>query len=174
MTAKPIAEIAQTPEARPSTPSDRLTTFMTTTRPISVSGPPSSPRSTRPMNGNVKSSTRTPESTQISAAATWPSSFTPGERSRRSSSSPTAVISAAAPRMPRISVEAGRKITPDTSTPARIASPPSSGVGSDASPRSCTGSSAPTRRARRTTSGVRAVVSARATTKASSARASMG
>ena len=35
MTAKPIAAIAQTPEARPSTPSDRLTTFMTTTRPIS-------------------------------------------------------------------------------------------------------------------------------------------
>ena len=72
MTAKPMAEIAQTPAASPSTPSEKLTTFITATSPSSVSGPPSSPRSTRPRNGNVKSSTRTPESTQISAAADLP------------------------------------------------------------------------------------------------------
>ena len=62
-----------------------------------------------------------------------------------SSATPTAVISAAAPRMPRISLVAGRNSAPATSTPTRIARPPSSGVRSEASPRSCTGSSAPTR-----------------------------
>ena len=49
------------------------------------------------------------------------------------------MISAAAPRMPRISVVAGRNSAPATSTPAKIARPPSSGVGSDASPRSLHG-----------------------------------
>ena len=48
--------------------------------------------------------------------------------SRRSSISPTSVISAAAPRIPRISVVAGRNSAPATSTPAKIARPPSSGV----------------------------------------------
>ena len=79
-------EIAQTPAASPSTPSEKFTTFITATSPSSVSGPPNSPRSTRPRNGNVKSSTRTPESTQIRPAAACPSSLTPGERSRMSSS----------------------------------------------------------------------------------------
>ena len=78
MIAKPMAEIAQTPAASPSTPSEKLTTFITATSPSSVSGPPSSPRSTRPRNGNVKSSTRTPESTQISPAADLPEQLEAG------------------------------------------------------------------------------------------------
>ena len=44
MIEKVIALIAQTPAARPSTPSERLTTFITATRPATVSGPPASPK----------------------------------------------------------------------------------------------------------------------------------
>ena len=129
MTAKPIAEIAQTPAASPSTPSEKFTTFITATRPSRVSGPPRSPRSTRPTNGNVKLSTRTPESTQIRPAADLPEQLDAGrEVADVVERCPTAVISAAAPRMPRISELAGRNSAPATSTPARIARPPSSGV----------------------------------------------
>src|SRR3954452_8986507 len=174
MTEKPIAEIAQTPAASASTPSEKLTTFMTATSPISVSGPPSSPRSTWPRNGKVKLSTRTPARTQIRAAAACPSSLTPGERSLRSSTMPTTVMSAAAPRMPRTSALEGRKSAPAASTPARMARPPSSGVRSCARPRSWRRSTAPMRVASRPTNGVMAAVSARASRNASSARASMG
>ena len=51
MIAKVIALIAQTPAASPSTPSEKLTTFITATRPTTVSGPPASPKSTAPTNG---------------------------------------------------------------------------------------------------------------------------
>ena len=40
MIEKATALIAQTPAARPSTPSEKLTTFMTSTSPTTVSGPP--------------------------------------------------------------------------------------------------------------------------------------
>ena len=89
------AEIAQTPAARPSTPSLRLTTFMTATSPSTVSGPPRSPKSTAPRNGRVMLRTTTPALTRISEATIWPISLTPGGRSRTSSIAPTITITAA-------------------------------------------------------------------------------
>ena len=100
MTAKAAAEIAHTPAARPSMPSDRFTTFITATRPSSVSTSPTPPKATGPRKGSVMFSTLTPDSTSTSAASTWPASLTAGESSRQSSIAPTAVISAAPARMP--------------------------------------------------------------------------
>ena len=97
--------IAQTPAARPSTPSEKLTTFIIATSPITVStGPafvtPALGKSSLPTNGSVIAFTVTPKCTTITAASTCPPSFTAGGRSKRSSSAPTTVISAAANRTP--------------------------------------------------------------------------
>ena len=80
-----------------------------------------------------------------------------------SSHAPTAVISAAAMRIPRVRSLSGRNAIPATSAPAKMASPPSSGVASRARPRSFTASTAPTRAAARATSGVRSAATAKAT-----------
>ena len=62
--------IAQTPEARPSIPSRKLTMFMTATIQTTVSGiPTQAGRSTTPRNGNVKWSIQTPNASGIDAAA---------------------------------------------------------------------------------------------------------
>ena len=101
MTPSAAAAIAQTPAARPSMPSDRLTTFITTTSPNAVSGPPRSPKSSRPTNGSVPESTRDPAAHgDPSPRAIWPASFSAGCRSKRSSIAPTAVMTAAAARIP--------------------------------------------------------------------------
>ena len=109
----------------------------------------------------------------MSAAATWPASFAPAPSSRQSSSAPTAVISAAPPRMPFVVDDIGTNSSAATSTAAKIARPPSSGVASRASPRSLTASTAPTRRASRATSGVSSAATASATRKPSSASSFM-
>ena len=70
------ALIAQTPAARPSMPSEKLTTFITKTRPTIVSGAPAPPRSTAPRNGSVKFVTSTPAETGIAAATICPASLT--------------------------------------------------------------------------------------------------
>ena len=163
MIAKATAEIAQTPAARPSTPSEKLTTFITATMPSTVNGPPKSPKSSAPRNGKVMFSTTTPALTSTSAASTWPASLAHGGRSRASSMAPTRVISAAATRIPRVRSLSGMKMSAAISTPAKIARPPSSGVASLARPRSFISSTAPTRRARRATSGVKAAAAANAT-----------
>ena len=80
MIAKATAEIAQTPAARPSTPSEKLTTFITATMPSTVSGPPKSPNSSAPRNGKVMFSTTTPALTSTSAASTWPASLAHGRQ----------------------------------------------------------------------------------------------
>ena len=49
MIEKAAAEIAHTPAASPSMPSEKFTTFITKTSPTSVSGPPSSPNSSAPI-----------------------------------------------------------------------------------------------------------------------------
>ena len=96
------------PAASPSTPSEKLTMFIRATRPRTVSGAAGRARTRRGgRTGSVTSATETPESTSTSAAATWPSSLAAGESSRQSSSAPTAVISAAPARMPRVSVVDG-------------------------------------------------------------------
>ena len=69
------AEIAHTPAARPSTPSEKFTTFISTTSPSTVTGPPRSPSSTRCTNGSVNVSTFTPEVTSTTAAAICPASL---------------------------------------------------------------------------------------------------
>ena len=115
ITANAAAEIAQTPAASPSMPSEKLTTFITPTSPSSVSTSPAVPNSTRPRNGSVTTSTLTPESTRMSAAATWPASFAPAPSSRQSSSAPTTVISAAPPRMPFVAWVIGRNSSAATS-----------------------------------------------------------
>jgi hypothetical protein len=65
MTANAAAMIAHTPAARPSTPSEKLTTFIITTRPITVSTGPASAgpvlgNERWPTNGSVIAFTATP------------------------------------------------------------------------------------------------------------------
>ncbi len=100
MIAIAAAMIAQTPAASPSTPSEKLTTFIITTSPITVStGPafvgPAPGKASRPTNGSVIVFTATPKCTTITAATTCPMSLTAGGSSKRSSSAPTSVITAA-------------------------------------------------------------------------------
>src|SRR4051794_40067066 len=166
MIAKAIAEIVHTPAARPSTPSEKFTTFMRKTRPSRVSGSAALPRSTWPMNGSVKSVTTTPESTGINAAITWPTSLAPAGSSKRSSSAPRAVITAAPPRIARVVDVSGSSTTAASTTPAKIAMPPSNGTGRSDRPRSRGSSTRPARSAIRRTTGVRAAEPASATTKA--------
>ena len=136
MTANASAAIAHTPAASPSAPSEKLTMFISSTSANIVSGPPNSPSSTRCRNGNVNASTTTPDMTSTPAARNWPASLTIGGSSKRSSSAPTIVISAAAARIPSVRSLSGRNKTPATSAPPKIARPPSSGVASLASPMS--------------------------------------
>jgi hypothetical protein len=101
ITEKATALIAHTPAASPSTPSEKFTTFISPTMPMTVSVPPSTaPKSSAPRNGIVTCSTRTPATTGISAAAICPTSFTAGESSDVSSIAPIAAISAAPSRIP--------------------------------------------------------------------------
>ena len=95
MIANAIPSIVQSPAASPSTPSEKLTTFISPTSQIALSTPPAFGNWSAPMNGSVTSVTITPPSTAITAAAICPSSFTSGGRSRQSSIAPTSVIRAA-------------------------------------------------------------------------------
>jgi hypothetical protein len=86
MTAIAAAMITHTPAARPSTPSEKLTTFIIATRPITVStGPalvmPALGKFSLPMNGSVIALTATPKCTTMTAATIWPASLIPGGRS---------------------------------------------------------------------------------------------
>ena len=77
--------IAHTPAASPSTPSEKLTTFIIATRPITVStGPafvtPALGKCSWPMNGSVIAFTATPKCTTITAASTWPSELDAGRQ----------------------------------------------------------------------------------------------
>ncbi len=75
--------IAHTPAARPSTPSEKLTTFIIATRPMTVRiGPafvtPAFGNESRPTNGSVIVLTPTPKCTTITAASSWPASLAAG------------------------------------------------------------------------------------------------
>ena len=142
MIARVSAQIAQTPEASPSTPSIRLITFAMPTIPITVAKSPRSTspitgkltspcelRSTPPRKGRVKTSTTTPAETGMAAARICPKSLTPAGRSTMSSIMPTAAIAAAPPRIARVSAPPGRKTAPAAQTASRIAAPESFGVG---------------------------------------------
>jgi hypothetical protein len=176
------AMIVQTPAASPSTPSEKFTTFIIATSPITVStGPafvtPALGNASVPMNGSVIALTATPKCTTITAATSCPPSFTKGGRSNRSSSAPTSVMTAAASSTPCHSwcswaYPAGSQINPATSVPAKIARPPSRGVGRSDRPRSRGSSIAPTLLAKRIVSGVSSAVTAAATRKAYSASSS--
>jgi hypothetical protein len=173
MTVIAAAMIVHTPAARPSTPSEKLTTFIIATRPSTVSsGPalvtPAFGNASVPTNGNVIAFTATPKCTTITAATTCPASLTTGGSSKRSSSAPTSVITAAASSTPCHSScsepkPPGSHTSPATSVPAKIAKPPSSGVGLSDRPRSRGSSIAPTALAKRIVSGVSSAVTAAAT-----------
>ena len=86
MTAIVAAMIAHTPAASPSTPSEKLTTFIITTSPTTVSsGPPSVTPALGsamcPKNGSTIDFTPTPKCTTTTAARIWPASFSSGCRS---------------------------------------------------------------------------------------------
>jgi len=106
ITASATAIITHTPAARPSTPSEKLTTFIIATRPITVQHRPRVRHTgvggsgSLPTNGSVIALTATPKCNGNYAAATCPASLTIGGRSKRSSSAPTSVISAAARSTP--------------------------------------------------------------------------
>ena len=156
ITAKVTPEIAQTPEARPSIPSRKLTMFITATIQMIVSGTPiHGGTSTAPRNGSVKWSIQTPNAVGIAAASTWPASFTTGERPRKSSTAPTTQATAAPSRMPRISPERSRNASDGTRMPRKIASPPSRGIGLRLSRRASGLSTTPRMRAMPPTAGVR-------------------
>ena len=99
------AMITHTPAARPSTPSEKLTTFIMPTSPITVStGPalvtPALGNASSPTNGSVIDFTATPKCTTMTAASTWPISLIAGDRSKRSSMAPTSVMTPAASSTP--------------------------------------------------------------------------
>src|SRR5919206_561753 len=174
MTANDAAAIAHTPAARPSTPSEKLTTLITATRPSTVSGPPRLPRSTWWTTGSVKVLTVTPAFTGTTTAPTGPASLGAGGRSTTSSTAPTTVMIAAPTRIARYVEPTGMKARAATSTPAKIATPPSSGVSRRDRPRSRGSSTAPNRRASRPTGGVSTAVTAAATSAPNSASTSWG
>ncbi len=170
MIANAMPSIVHTPAASPSTPSEKLTTFIRPTSQIALRTPPACGNCSAPTNGSVMSVTTAPPSTAMIAAAICPASLTIGFRSRASSTAPTRAISAAPARIAQVwtspaeparawgerasRMSAGIQIAVATSTAARMASPPSSGVVRVARPRSDGMASAPTRRATRPASGV--------------------
>ncbi len=179
MIANVIPAIVHTPAASPSTPSEKFTTFINPTSQTALSTPPVLGNCSAPRNGSVTSLTTAPPSTAITAAAICPASFTSGGRSRASSIAPTSVITQAPASSAHVStvppapgrpptvrgslIWSGIQIADATSSPARIASPPSSGVVRVASPRSLGIASAPTRRASLAATGVSAAAMAAAT-----------
>ena len=157
--------IAQTPAARPSTPSEKLTTFINAARGrATVSGAADVAEVDGADEREREVVTSTPADDRDRRRDDLARrSLTAGCRSKTSSSAPTSVISAAPEQDRRASLVVGQPRTaPATSTPAKIARPPSSGVAALASPRSRGASTAPTRRASRATSGVSAAVAANA------------
>ena len=167
------AEIAHTPAASPSTPSEKLTTFISATSPSTVSGPPRCCRSTWWTNGSVKLSTLTPAGHEDDRRHHLPGQLVPGARSTASSTAPTSVISAAAPKIARVRPLSGTNSTAAANAPAKMARPPSSGVAVRARPRSLSSSTAPSRRASRAAAGVSAAATANATSAAKKALAYM-
>src|ERR1019366_6575949 len=177
--------MVQTPAASPSTPSEKLTTFINPTSQITVKTPPVLGNVSAPTNGSVTSVTTAPPSTAITAAAIWPRSLYCGRRSRASSIAPIRAIRHApasraqvwtvspvlglAPTVRGSPIVPGIQIAAATTTPARIARPPSNGVARSASPRSLGIAIAPTRRASRAARGVSTVATTIATTNANTA-----
>ena len=142
ITAIVAPEIAQTPAARPSTPSVKLMTLITATMPMIVrtcarSARPSTGRWNRkavcglipPANGTLNVPTFTPLKTGIATATTWPASLRPAFSSKTSSSTPSSAIAKAPARIARATEASGRNRSPAASTPTSIASPPSRGIG---------------------------------------------
>ena len=72
MTAKATPSIVQTPAARPSTPSEKFTTFISATSQTTVSGPPSWGNCSEPTNGIARFSITAPPRTATIAAANLP------------------------------------------------------------------------------------------------------
>ena len=91
-----------------------------------------------------------------------------------SSITPTAAITTAPSRIARVWPSQGRKIQPASSTPARIASPESRGVGLSCRLRSLGRSIAPTLKARRSAYGTSSQAIAAAATKAKTASMVVG
>ena len=126
--------------------------FISATSQITVSTPPVLGNWSAPTNGSVTSRTTAPARTAMIAAPICPSSFTAAGRSIQSSIAPTSVITPAPAITPQVStvppgpgrpcatcwrmIWSGSQIAAATTTPARIANPPSSGVSLTASPRS--------------------------------------
>jgi hypothetical protein len=90
--------VSATPEARPSSPSMRLTALMTATSQATVSGSAHAPSDTLPHGPSSRSIDR-PSPKATSATTTWPESFTRARMPCRSSSTPMAAISAAPTRI---------------------------------------------------------------------------
>ena len=150
-----MPEIPHTPAASPSSPSRKLTMFITATIQTIVSGTPiPAGRSTAPKNGSVKWSIQTPKAVGIAAAITCPASFGIGSSPRKSSTAPTTHATAAPSRMPRISPERSRNASDGTMIPRKIASPPRRGIGRRLTRRSSGRSTTPSMRAMPPTAGV--------------------
>src|SRR5437660_6276333 len=92
ITANATPSIAHSPAASPSTPSEKLTTFISPTSQITVSTPPAFGNWSDPTNGSVTSVTTTPPSTATIAAPICPISLTSGGSARLSSIAPTNAI----------------------------------------------------------------------------------
>ncbi len=107
-----------------------------------------------PSTGNVKRWTQTPNATGITAAATWPPSFSHQRRPRKSSTAPTVVATAAPIRIPRVSRPRSRNASAGTKMPRKSASPPSRGIGRRFSRLPPGWSTTPSRRAIPPTAGV--------------------
>ena len=137
---------------------------MIATRPSTVSGPPRSPSSSAPTNGNVMLRTTTPALTRISAASTWPASLAAGrqvarvvpradERDQRGGDQDPARALAVGHEQQRGDQRAREDREPAEQR-RRLARRGRAAFSS---------STAPTRRAKRATTGVRSAAAAKAT-----------
>jgi hypothetical protein len=101
--------MAQTPAARPSMPSMKLTMFMIATTQMRLNGTDTQPSTRVPTTGRVMFSSRTPYITRMPATTNWRPNLMTGLIPRTSSSTPTSVMSDAPTKMPRIVPSGDRK-----------------------------------------------------------------
>ena len=163
------AEIPQKPAASPSMPSMKLTMLAIATIHSTVSGYCAQPRLWTPITGRVMWSMVMPSQAGMAAIRIIPANLTAGRSGWMSSNAPSPAISAAPAMIPQKpcalpSASAGIAIA------AKIARPPSSGVGLACRRRaSVERSTAPIRQASSLATGVSSTASMNATAKPTTA-----
>ena len=168
-------EMVETPTARPSSPSMRLTELVMPTIQRMVTGTASTPRMSASfslkMLGFISTSMTTPWATATMAAMIWMMSLTQARSEMMSSIAPQATMRTAPSRMPRTWRVMSTKRTTLRMKPRKMARPPMRGMGWSWTRRASLGTSmAPTFCAKVLTMGVEAKLTAKPMAMAKSAR----